>query len=75
MSGEQETEEYARRVKRPGVEPLTFHEIKAIADANTPVSADEISWQKCLEIVMEEYVPGRERETSVANKRVRAERE
>lgn len=75
MSDGQESESYADKVKRPGVQPYEFHQIKAIADANSPVSADELSWQKCLEIVIDAYVPGSEREVSDTNKRLNAESE
>lgn len=75
MTDEQDDGENERIVKRPNVSAKKFHQIKTIADGNVAISADELSWEKCLEIVIDEYVPGQDKKLSQVHKRLRAERE
>lgn len=58
---EDETEEInASELKRPAVTLQTYTQIKALADENMAISADDVGWEKCLEVVIDAYVPGHE---------------
>jgi hypothetical protein len=75
MPDEQESEGNERNVKRPAVSPFMFEHIKAIAGKNSVISPDRIGWEKCLKIVIDEYVPGHEHEKTTATKRLRDKQE
>lgn len=51
-------------LKRPAVSAKNYAQIRAIAQQNMAFDAKSVGWDKCLETVIQEYVPGTDRETS-----------
>lgn len=56
--------------KRPAIGPKTFFQIEEIAAANTPISVSELSWEKCVQVVIDEYVPDSDRKQRKVTKRL-----
>jgi hypothetical protein len=62
MESDEEDKKVGNELKRPAISNYTYTRIKAIADSNMAISADDVGWEKCLEVVIDEYVPGHEDE-------------